>query len=159
LAEYWDEQMGRFKGGRDWRQPYLDNQTWGAAFLRGINRETDAQRALSYADQVLRVPAWGGQLYGLDGQGGPWAVWNEGAGQYAAVGGEGTDDVLQELLAQQRQDGAMPGSPDDFTGGGVWTTRWHGVAPTAWLYLTQHSDDLFVPTRWVWLPLALQDAR
>ena len=38
-----------------------------------------------------------------------------------------------EILAQQRADGAVPGSPDDFAGGGVWTTRWYGVAPTAWL--------------------------
>jgi hypothetical protein len=28
----------------------------------------------------------------------------------------------------------MPGAADDFVGGGVWTSRWHGVAPTAWLY-------------------------
>jgi hypothetical protein len=28
----------------------------------------------------------------------------------------------------------MMGSPDEFIGGGVWNARWHGVAPTAWLY-------------------------
>jgi len=50
------------------------------------------------------------------------------------VGGEGANDALLELLAQQELDGAMAGSPDEFNGGGVWTTRWHGVAPTAWLY-------------------------
>ncbi len=61
-------------------------------------------------------------------------MWNEGSAQYAAAGGEGAADFAAEVLAQQRPDGAVPGSPDDFTGGGVWTTRWYGVAPTAWLY-------------------------
>jgi len=134
LRYYWDEELGRFKGGRNGWQPYLDNQTWGAAFLRAIGEQEKARRALSYARAVLRLPAQGGQLYGFDGQAGPWSVWNEGGGQYAAVGGAGANDLVLELLAQQRSDGAVPGSPDNFRGGGVWTTRWHGVAPTAWLY-------------------------
>jgi len=156
LSYYWDDVMGRFKGGRDWQQPYLDNQTWGAAFLRVIGRGEDARRALSYACQVLRLPAQGGQLFGFDGQGGPWSVWNEGSGQYVAVGGDKADDFLLELLAQQERDGAMPGSPDDFGGGGVWTTRWHGVAPTAWLYFALCPDEPFHATTWVWLPLVLR---
>ena len=36
----------------------------------------------------------------------------------------------------------MVGSPDEFNGGGVWTTRWYGVAPTAWLY-NALSDEPF----------------
>ena len=134
LTYYWDDTMGRFKGGRNWWQPYLDNQTWGAAFLKAIGETEKARRALSYARDVLRLPAQGGQLFGFDGQAGPWSVWNEGTAQYIAVGGEGARDLLLELLAQQREDGAMVGSPDEFNGGRVWTTRWHGVAPTAWLY-------------------------
>lgn len=134
LDNYWDEAMGRFKGGQAWQQPYLDNQTWGGAFLKAIGESTRSRRALSYAWEVLRLPGQGGQVYGFDGQAGPWSVWNEGTGQYIATGGKGASDLLQELLAQQRWDGAMPASTDDFSGGGVWTTRWHGVAPTAWLY-------------------------
>ncbi len=134
LTYYWDNAMGRFKGGRNWWQPYLDNQTWGAAFLKAIGETEKARRALSYARDVLRMPAQGGQLFGFDGQAGPWSVWNEGTAQYIAVGGSGARDLLTELLAQQREDGAMPSSPDEFNGGGVWTSRWHGVAPTAWLY-------------------------
>jgi hypothetical protein len=134
LTYYWDEAMGRIKGGRDWWQPYLDNQTWGAAFLTTIGEQARARRALSYAWAVLRTPAQGGQIAGFDGQAGPWSVWNEGSAQYSAVGGPGASDLVEELLAQQREDGAMPGAPDSFNGGGVWTTRWHGVAPTAWLY-------------------------
>ena len=121
LTAYWDEQMGRFKGGKNWWQPYLDNQTWGAAFLTAIGEHAKALRALSYARETLRVPAQGGQLFGLDGQAGPWSVWNEGAGQYIAVGGAGAREMLLELLAQQRTDGALLGSPNDFSGGGVWT--------------------------------------
>ena len=156
LTCYWDGTMGRFKGGQDWQQPYLDNQTWGSAFLRAVGRGKDARRALSYAYQVLRLPARGGQIFGLDGQGGPWSVWNEGSGQYAATGGEKATAFVHELLAQQRSDGALSGSPEDFTGGGVWTTRWHGVAPTAWLYFALNPPEPFRATTWVWLPLVLR---
>jgi hypothetical protein len=134
LTYYWDNEMGRFKGGRNWWQPYLDNQTWGAAFLKAVGENEKAQRALSYARDVLRMPAQGGQLFGFDGQAGPWSVWNEGTAQYIAAGGEGAHDLMSEVLTQQQQNGAMAGSPDGFNGGGVWTTRWHGIAPTAWLY-------------------------
>jgi hypothetical protein len=149
--------MGRFQGGRDWAQPYLDNQTWGAAFLDAIGEEERARRALSYAREVLLLPAQGAQVFGFDGQGGPWSVWNEGTGQFVATGGEGAEDLAPELLAQQRQNGAMPGSPDEFAGGGVWTTRWHGVAPTAWLYFAL-NDEPFHPGEivhcdYVYLPL------
>ncbi|MCB8944220.1 MAG: hypothetical protein H6658_10740 [Ardenticatenaceae bacterium] len=132
LTYYWDEAVGRFKGGRDWQQPYLDNQTWGAAFLQGICQPKQGLRALSYARATLVVPAQGGQGYGLDGQAGPWSVWHEGMGQYVALGGEGARDLLWDLFAQQEADGSMPASFDVFSGGGVWTAQWHGVAPTAW---------------------------
>jgi hypothetical protein len=158
LTHYWDEAMGRFKGGKDWQQPYLDNQTWGGAFLEAIGQEKSALRALSYAWDVLRLPDQGGALFGLDGQAGSWSVWNEGGGQYVAVGGDGADDLLVELLAQQQEDGAMPGSPDDFAGGGVWTTRWHGVAPTAWLYNALNAEP-FYPTRYhrLYIPALLKN--
>jgi hypothetical protein len=155
LTYYWDDAMGRFKGGRNWRQPYLDNQTWGGAFLRATGQQEDARRALSYAHRVLLLPARGGRLFGFDGQGGPWSVWNEGTGQYASVGGEGAQDFVRELLAQQRFDGAMPGSPDSFAGGGVWTSCWHGVAPTAWLYFALTPNEPFRETTWIWLPVVL----
>ncbi|MBK8900251.1 MAG: hypothetical protein IPM53_03625 [Anaerolineaceae bacterium] len=154
LTYYWDEAMGRFQGGRDWWQPYLDNQTWGAAFLKSIGEADKARRALSYADAVLMLPAQGGHLFGLDGQGGPWSVWNEGMGQYVASGGAGANELLGELLAQQRVDGAVPGSPDVFEGGGVWTTRWHGVAPTAWLYFALNNEP-FHGNPAIYLPIIL----
>jgi hypothetical protein len=140
VNQRWNDQMGMFKGGQDDFRPYLDNQTWGAAFLRAIVETEDARRALSYARDVLRVPAQGSQLFGFDGNAGPWSVWNEGTAQYIAVGGAGARDALFELLAQQEKNGAMVGSPDEFNGGGVWTTRWHGVAPTAWLFFALTNE-------------------
>ena len=83
------------------------------------------------------------------------AVWNEGTGQYVAAGGKAADDFLQELLAQQRADGAMPGSPNEFSGGGVWTTRWHGVAPTAWLYNALNGEPFPDNASSIYLPALL----
>ena len=160
LTQYWDEAMGRFKGGKSWYQPYLDNQTWGAAFLGAIGEVEKARRALSYANAVLRLPVQGGQLFGFDGQGGPWSVWNEGAAQYVAAGGAEANDLLSEILAQQGIDGAMPGSPDEFSGGGVWTTRWHGVAPTAWLYFALNCEPFHpspIPCFRLYLPTILKN--
>ncbi len=161
LDNYWDETMGRFLGGFDWHQPYLDNQTWGSAFLQAIGREEDARRALSYARGTLLLPAQGGQLFGFDGQGGPWSLWNEGTGQYIAAGGGDAGDLVLELLAQQRADGAVPGSPDAFAGGGVWTTRWHGLAPTAWLYMALQSEPFHpgagATCGCIYLPLVTRD--
>jgi len=109
---------------------------------------------------VLRLPAQGGQLFGFDGQGGPWSVWNEGTAQYVATGGQGANDLIQEILAQQEINGAMPGSPDEFSGGGVWTTRWHGVAPTAWLYFALTCEPFHpspIPCFRLYLPAILKN--
>src|SRR5207248_3036292 len=116
LTRYWDEEMGRFKGGQNSWRPYLDNQTWGAGFLSAVGEDAKARRALGYARSTLLTVAAGGALFGLDGNAGPWSVWNEGTAQYVAAGGTGAGDLLRELLAQQRTDGAMPGSPDDYAG-------------------------------------------
>jgi len=51
------------------------------------------------------------------------------------------------------------GSPDEFSGAGVWTTCWHGVAPTAWLYHALHAGPFLPPPRWIYLPLALKTDR
>jgi len=154
LTYYWDDAMGRFKGDRNWWQPYLDNQTWGAAFLRAIGESVKARRALSYARATLVLPAQGAQVFGFDGQGGPWAIWNEGAGQYIAVGGEGANRFLRELIAQQEPEGGLSSSPEEYAGGGVWTTRWHGIAPTAWFYFALRGGPFLLNK--IYLPLILR---
>lgn len=156
LTQYWDDEMGRFKGGRSWHQPYLDNQTWGAAFLKAIGEPEKARRALSYAYETLRLPAQGGELVGFDGQAGPWSVWNEGTAQFAAIGGANANFFVQELVAQQQPNGSMPGSPDDFRGGGVWTTTWSGIAPTAWLYFTLNGEPFHTEPFVAYLPVLAQ---
>lgn len=144
LTKYWDEELGIFKPGENWPQPFLDNQTIGATFLKAVGQDHNARRALSYAREtfsliaqggkVFLLPTYGGQITGLRGSVDSGPIWNEGTAQYVAVGGEGANDLLADLLAQQQQDGGLPGSTDEFTGGGVWATRSAGVAPTAWLF-------------------------
>jgi len=47
-----DSQMGRFKSGAASYHIFLDNQTWGAAFLRAVGYTAAARRALSYAQST-----------------------------------------------------------------------------------------------------------
>ncbi|HEC35854.1 MAG TPA: hypothetical protein ENI39_04895 [Anaerolineae bacterium] len=54
-------------------------------------------------------------------------------------------------------EGSAAGSPDNFAGGGVWTTRWHGIAPTAWLYFALTPGEPFPEEHRVWLPLVLRN--
>ncbi len=142
LDSYWDEELGRFMSGKDDPKPVLDVQTWGASFLKAIGEKETALRALSYAREVLTVSSKDGEVVGLSEQAGPWSVLNEGTGQYIVAGGDGSNYFLQELISQQELNGSMPGSPDDFKGNGIWETRMHGVAPTAWLYFAS-SDGPF----------------
>lgn len=141
LQRVWDPALGRFRAAADSYEIFLDNQTWGAPFLRAVGRERDARRALAYADLTLATTSHDRHITGLDGAG-PFSVWNEGTAQYVVARGSGSATYLQQLIKQQAVNGGMPNSPDNFTGGGVWLTRWHGVAPTAWLYFATHGDPL-----------------
>ena len=80
LSEVWDTSMGRFKSSGNTYpsryQIYLDNQTWGAAFLHAVGRDQDARRALSYAHWTLATTSSDGYICGFDGAG-PFSVWNE----------------------------------------------------------------------------------
>ncbi len=139
VSSYWDEEMGRFKAGKDDWKPVTDVQTWGAAMLTATGEREKALRALSYAREALSVSSSDSQVSGMGDQAGPWSVSNECTGQYIVAGGEGSNQMLQELISQQRDDGAMPGSPDNFKGAGIWNTQWQGVAPTAWLYFASNK--------------------
>jgi hypothetical protein len=139
MESYWDEEMGRFKEGKDDWKPVSDVQTWGAAILRATGEKEKALRALSYAREALFVTSQDQKVTALGDQAGPWSVSNECTGQYIVAGGEGSNQLLQALVSQQRINGSMPGSTDNFKGAGAWNTRWHGVAPTAWLYFASNK--------------------
>lgn len=133
INQAWDPIIGRFKADANDYQIFLDNQTWGAAFLIAVGREYDARRALSYARWTLASSSWDDTIQGFDGAG-PFSVWNEGTLQYVAMRGEGSQYYWEQMSSQQAADGGLPGSPDSFRGYIVWLTEWHGIAPTAWVY-------------------------
>jgi hypothetical protein len=134
LGQVWEAQMGRFKASRDSYQIFLDNQTWGAAFLKAVGREQEARRALSYAQCTLVTHAHSDTtICGFDGAG-PFSVWNEGTLQYISQRGKDSQYYWEQMAKQQTPEGCLPGSPDGFEGYIVWLTRMHGIAPTAWFY-------------------------
>ena len=53
----------------------------------------------------------------------------------------------------------MAGSPDEFDGGGVWATRTHGVAPTAWLYNALKGEPFHPASRTLFPPPAILQPR
>lgn len=134
----------------------LDVQTWGAAFAKAVNQPARALAALSFARYTLSTTSFSGTVRGLDGAG-PFSVWNEGTAQYIAAGGPDARMFLDELRRQQRGDGSMPGSPDDFLGGDVWLTHWSGVAPTAWYYFAETCGAFPSGSCRVYMPLLLKN--
>jgi hypothetical protein len=157
LNDAWDSSMKRFLAGPDDYQIFLDNQTWGAAFLRfgvsSLDGNHMARQALSYACQALATHSSDGSISGFDG-GGPFSVWNEGTLQYIAAHGQGSQYYFEQMTKQQADDGGMPGSPDSFTGYIVWLTQWHGVAPTAWLYFAATGGPFGI--RSLYLPVIIR---
>ena len=157
LDKVWDNGMGRFKSSSDTHEIFLDNQTWGAAFLRAVGREADARRALSYARWTLATTSSDGSICGFDGAG-PFSVWNEGTLQYVAQRGENSQYYWNQMVRQQVSDGGMPGSPDSFRGYIVWLTPWHGIAPTSWLYFAGTCGPFpHTPHCCVFLPLIIKE--
>ena len=65
----------------------------------------------------------------------------EFTGQYISAGGPGSPYLINQLLAYETN-GTFPGSPDNFSGGTGWNTKWHGIAPAAWVYLALSPDIL-----------------
>lgn len=144
LQEVWREDQQRWERGYQDPIIVLDVQTWGASFAKAVCNPGRGLAALSFAEYTLGTTSFDGTIRGLDGAG-PFSVWNEGTAQYVAAGGPGAQGYLDELRRQQRYDGAMPGSPDNFRGGDVWLSRWHGIAPTAWLYFAETGGPFANP--------------
>lgn len=136
LSKVWYSDTGRFKSSPSATNAYhifLDNQTWGASFLKAIGENAKALQALSYARWTLATCSSDGSICGFDGAG-PFSVWNEGTLQYVAARGENSQYYWDEMVKQQDTDGGLRASPDNFSGYIVWLPTWRGVAPTAWLY-------------------------
>jgi len=144
LEEAWREDQKRWNRGYQDPVIVLDTQTWGASFAKAVCQPARGLAALSFAEYTLDTTSFSGTIRGLDGAG-PFSVWNEGTAQYVVAGGRDAQLYLDELRRQQRDDGAMPGSPDNFRGDDVWLTRWHGIAPTAWLYFAETGGPLVAP--------------
>ena len=71
IESYWNEEMGRFKVGKDDWKPVSDVQTWGAAMLRATGEKQKALRALSYAREALFVTSRDQKITALGEQAGP----------------------------------------------------------------------------------------
>jgi hypothetical protein len=156
LEKAWREDQRRWNRGYLDPIIVLDTQTWGASFAKAACQPGRGLAALSFAEYTLRTTSFSGTILGFDGAG-PFSVWNEGTAQFVVAGGPNAAFYLDELRRQQRSDGAMPGSPDDFRGGDVWLTRWHGIAPTAWLYFAESGGPFVAPGACpVYLPLVLK---
>jgi hypothetical protein len=157
LEEAWRKDQKRWNRGYQDPIIVLDTQTWGASFAKAVCLPSRGLAALSFAEYTLSTTDFSGTIRGLDGAG-PFSVWNEGTAQYVVAGGPGAGLYLNELRRQQRNDGAMPGSPNNFRGGDTWLTRWHGIAPSAWLYFAEAGGP-FVSTVAcpIYLPIILKD--
>jgi hypothetical protein len=132
----WDPELRYWwRGSRD---PVIatDAATWLSAFARHrlVGERERGLAALSFARRTLATLSDDGSLCGLDGMG-PVSVCNEGTAQLVAAGGGGSEALAEALLEQQRPDGSMPGSPDDWRSDTFgWLSSSSGIAPTAWLY-------------------------
>ncbi|MCP3960318.1 MAG: hypothetical protein GY719_20945 [bacterium] len=138
LTQVWDADLRYWWRGFQDPVIAIDTATWLSEFARhpSVNRTDRALAALSFVGRALATTSENGLVCGLDAMG-PVQVWNEGTAQYVSAGGEEAQTYLDHLLAQQRLDGAMPGSTADALNDtfGWWTT-WSGLAPTAWLYFS-----------------------
>ncbi len=153
LTTLWDAELRYWlRGYGDYPDPVIamDAATWVGEFARSsrVNREDMALAALSFVRRTLVATDSSGEVCGFDGQG-PVSIWCEGTAQYISAGGEDAQKYLDMLLTLQRDDGGMPGSPEDWPSTCFgWLTSWTGLSSTAWLYfaLTRSPFDDIIPT-------------
>lgn len=124
--------------------------SWGVEFLRCIGKEEDALSSQAYAATVLRTTSFDTNnpakalVEGYGDIAGPWTMTVEFGAQGAAAGILDSNYIMQQIYLLEAPDGSFPGSTDNWFGGTVapWTTKWTGVAPTAWVYFAQNGDPL-----------------
>jgi hypothetical protein len=141
LSKVWDADLKYWWRGRDNNDNpdafvAMDCATWVGEFAKSprVNQSGLARAALSFVRRTLVTTDDRGALCGFDGMG-PVGVWCEGTAQFVSAGGEHAQEFLDMLLSLQRDDGGMPGSPDNWSSDCYgWLSSWTGLAPTAWLY-------------------------
>ncbi|MCX7114121.1 MAG: hypothetical protein NTX45_29435 [Proteobacteria bacterium] len=135
LNTVWDTNLHYWWQGFNDPNIAMDAATWLSAFSRHsrVNQPQMGLAALSFVRRTLVTGSDDDTLCGLDGTG-PVSIWNEGTAQYVAAGGADGKAFLDNLILQQKPDGSMPGSPDNWATPLGWLTPWSGLAPTSWLY-------------------------
>ncbi len=136
LNYVWDSSLQYWWRGYNDPVIAMDAATWLSAFARHplVNESDRGMAALSFVRRTLITTSDDDALCGFDGMG-PVSIWNEGTAQYVAAGGEDSQTFLDMLISQQKTDGCMPGSPNNWYSDTFgWLSNWCGLAPTAWLY-------------------------
>jgi hypothetical protein len=136
LTAVWDPDLKYWWGGNG--NPFIAMDAagaWTSSFSRhpSVNQPQMALAAMTFAGKALAAQSDNGSLCGMDGVG-PVSLWSESMGQYVAAGGQGSQAVLNTLMAEQNSDGSLPGSPNNWSTTFGWLSSWSGLSPTAWLY-------------------------
>lgn len=155
----WDPDLRYWWRGYDDPVIAMDAAAWLSFFARHprVNHPEKGRAALSFVRRTLVTRSQDGARCGFDGMG-PVSIWNEGTAQYVAAGGEDAQTFLDMLISQQRPDGSMPGSTENWSSDTFgWLTTWSGLAPTAWLYFAITGAP-FPPPAVVSLPLIIKNA-
>lgn len=143
LRKRWDNELNRFYNGAGDKTIYLDLQTWGAEFAKGIKKPEMGLASLAFAEKTLKCKTFDGKTSGLDG-GGPYTVWFEGTLQYIVAGGKNAQFYLDEVMKHQKKNGLIQHSVDSYDAGTVWHTTMPHVAPAIWIYFA-HTESPLIP--------------
>jgi hypothetical protein len=138
LDEAWDPVERRFWMGVSDPGLAIDVMGgWGVDFLRLRGADADALDSMGLAAGVFPVAAFDGAVTGMGDIAGPYQPTVEFTCQLVAAGGPWSYAHIDALLSLEdpAEPGSFPGAPDDYAGGPGWNTAWHGVAPSAWVYL------------------------
>ena len=141
LNTVWDQELEYWwRGFSEYPDPYiaLDCATWVGEFAKSdrVGRPDMAESALSFVHRTLKTTDDGYSLCGLDVMG-PVGLWCEGMGQYISAGGEGSQSMLNTLIALQQPGGGIPNSTEERWTCFGWLSPMTGLAPTCWFYFAQ----------------------
>lgn len=135
MTRLWDDAEGYFYAGYNLTSngtdtdPYLDNQTLGAYFLKLIGEPQKAAQALRYAKEHFGLFE-NGKFIGLDGRTSKMAVWLEGTFFYILAGGPGAQELLNQMNTYQNSKGGYPHDSKEISD--PWHTQMIGINATIW---------------------------